>query len=102
MCKHTGMHLCIRGAEHGQLLPLEPQLFRLSAKKIFFKRPEEMRRKEQEEWEKEKKEERLNEDIPVPTERLWKRGERVKMTGRRAKSRTRRQLWRKAVWSHWI
>lgn len=75
MCKHTGMHVCMRGAEPGQLLLLESQLVQLSAEKG----PEGMRRKEKEEWEKEKEEERLggiNEEIPVPTERLWECGER--------------------------
>lgn len=31
VCKHAGMHVCMRGVELGQLLPLEPQLLRLSA-----------------------------------------------------------------------
>lgn len=30
---HTSMHVCMRGVQLGQLLPLEPQLVQLSAEK---------------------------------------------------------------------
>lgn len=78
MCKHTSMHVCMRGVELGQLLLLlEPQLVGLSAEK----ETPGMRRKEEEEWEKEEEEEEeahggINEEIPVPTERLWEHAER--------------------------
>lgn len=102
VCKHTGMHVCMRGAELGQLLLLEPQLVVLSAEKG----PEGMRRKEEEVWEKGGggRETQRGDTCPygeaLGTWRQKKKG--AEMTGRGTESRTRRQLLRRAVWSCWI